>query len=48
MRPVENHEPEQVVRTMIMWRDGFSVDDGPLLRYDDPQNRAHLEAINSG
>ncbi|CAO3608512.1 unnamed protein product [Cunninghamella blakesleeana] len=37
-----------VTRYLTFWRNGFSVDDGPLLRYDDPANAAMLSAINSG
>jgi UBX domain-containing protein 1 len=31
-----------------LWSDGFSVDDGPLFRYDDPANAATLNMINQG
>ena len=31
-----------------LWRDGFSIDDGPLCRYDDPQHASTLEMINRG
>ncbi|KAI8364704.1 uncharacterized protein BYT42DRAFT_165963 [Radiomyces spectabilis] len=41
-------EPEPVTRYLTFWRNGFSVDDGPLLRYDDPANKSMLAAINSG
>ncbi|KAI5844146.1 hypothetical protein BZA05DRAFT_448503 [Tricharina praecox] len=37
-----------VTRTLTFWRDGFSVEDGPLMRYDDPANREILQAIESG
>ncbi|KAK7545089.1 Cdc48-dependent protein degradation adaptor protein-like protein [Phyllosticta citribraziliensis] len=40
--------PERVRRVMHLWRDGFSIDDGRLYRYDDPANRGLLEMINSG
>ena len=33
---------------MTFWKDGFSVSDGPLLKYDDPANKDVLEAINNG
>lgn len=33
---------------MHLWRDGFSIDDGRLYRYDDPANAGLLEMINSG
>ena len=38
----------RVNRELHLWRDGFSVDDGPLYRYDDPANAATLEMINTG
>lgn len=38
----------QVTRYLTFWRNGFSVDDGPLFRYDDPANQTMLNAINSG
>ena len=31
-----------------LWQDGFSVDEGPLYRYDDPANADTLRMINSG
>ncbi|KAF2191986.1 SEP-domain-containing protein [Zopfia rhizophila CBS 207.26] len=45
------HIPPQAPRAhreLHLWRDGFSVDDGPLYRYDDPANARTLEMINSG
>lgn len=36
------------IRHLTFWRDGFSVADGPLLRYDVPENQQLLEAIKSG
>lgn len=35
-------------RVLHLWQDGFSVDDGPLFRYDDPANADMLAMINSG
>jgi UBX domain-containing protein 1 len=40
--------PPQVKRVLKLWKDGFSVDNGPLFRYDDPANKEYLEAINQG
>ncbi|KAJ4377602.1 protein phosphatase regulator [Neocucurbitaria cava] len=40
--------PERAHRELHLWRDGFSVDDGPLFRYDDPANARTLEMINTG
>ena len=39
-------EPAQ--RHLTFWQDGFSVEDGPLLRYDDPANQETLTLINEG
>jgi len=52
MPPAESSsQPERlptVTRNLSFWRNGFSVDDGPLLRYDDPANADMLKAINQG
>ncbi|KAM1112809.1 hypothetical protein ACFX13_046479 [Malus domestica] len=37
--------PETIVHTITFWRNGFSVDDGPLRRLDDPENAPFLESI---
>jgi UBX domain-containing protein 1 len=29
-------ENELAIRRLTFWRDGFIVEDGPLMRYDDP------------
>eukprot|EP00842_Homolaphlyctis_polyrhiza_P004011 jgi/Hompol1/4610/HPOL_000575-RA len=39
---------EPVERHLTFWRNGFSIDDGPLLKYEDPANQEFLKAINSG
>lgn len=46
--PRAPQRPESVRRTLTFWRDGFSVEDGPLYRYDDPENRDILQAIEGG
>ncbi|KAK3903653.1 UBX domain-containing protein 1 [Staphylotrichum tortipilum] len=35
-------------RVLHIWTDGFSIDDGELRRFDDPQNRADLQMIREG
>lgn len=35
-------------RVLHIWNDGFSIDDGELRRFDDPQNRADLQMIREG
>ncbi|OVA20007.1 UBX [Macleaya cordata] len=38
-------EPEAVTHNIVFWNDGFTVNDGPLRRLDDPENAAFLESI---
>ncbi|KAF2094384.1 SEP-domain-containing protein [Rhizodiscina lignyota] len=47
-QPTSSNPPPRVHRDLHLWRDGFSVDDGPLFRFDDPANAATLEMINRG
>ena len=44
----EDWEEESVTRHLTLWKDGFSVEDGPLMRYDDPKNMETLRAIQEG
>ncbi|KAJ7186116.1 SEP domain-containing protein [Mycena filopes] len=37
-----------VIRNITFWRDGFTMGDGPLRRYDDPANGKLLAAIHAG
>lgn len=39
--------PEVVNHTITFWRNGFTVDDGPLRRLDDPENRPFLESVGN-
>ncbi|KAG8627992.1 hypothetical protein KVT40_003865 [Elsinoe batatas] len=47
-RPGSNSNLPRVTRTLHLWQDGFSVDDGPLFRFDDPANAPTLALINQG
>ncbi|CAI9755101.1 unnamed protein product [Fraxinus pennsylvanica] len=38
-------QPESVVHNIVFWRNGFTVNDGPLRRLDDPENAPFLESI---
>lgn len=38
----------RVTRTLHLWADGVSIDDGPLLRFDDPANEHIMQEINNG
>ncbi|KAF9078273.1 hypothetical protein BDP27DRAFT_1309330 [Rhodocollybia butyracea] len=39
---------EPTIRHLTFWRDGFTVEDGELMRYDDPNNEQVLAEIHSG
>lgn len=39
---------EDIEVTLKMWKNGFSVDDGQLRTYDDPDNRDFLRSIQRG
>lgn len=39
---------ERITRTLHLWADGISVDDGPLIRFDDPANAHIVAQINQG
>ena len=41
-------DEEPVTRHLTFWRNGFSIEDGPLLSFDEPRNRELLEAIQAG
>ena len=42
-------EPGQTqTRILHLWEEGFSIEDGPLRRFDDPQNAADLQMIRQG
>ncbi|KAG5366492.1 UBX domain-containing protein 1 [Yarrowia sp. B02] len=50
-RPVESAVPTslpKVSRSITFWQNGFTVEDGPLYRYDDPRNQRYLETLNQG
>ena len=42
------HRASPPERTLTFWRDGFSVGDGPLMRFDDPANERYLRDIRRG
>ncbi len=47
-RPQAADPGETQTRILHLWEDGFSVEDGPLRRFDDPQNAADLQMIRTG
>ncbi|KAL8197920.1 hypothetical protein R6Q57_030078 [Mikania cordata] len=38
-------QPQNVFHNIVFWRNGFTVNDGPLRRLDDPENAPFLESI---
>ncbi|KAF3912871.1 hypothetical protein AA313_de0205550 [Arthrobotrys entomopaga] len=40
--------PPKVTRNLYFWKNGFSVEDGPLMRYDDPAHQETLRGIEAG
>lgn len=40
-----SQQPESVVHNIVFWSNGFTVNDGPLRRLDDPANASFLEVL---
>ncbi|XP_042479240.1 plant UBX domain-containing protein 4-like [Macadamia integrifolia] len=47
--PVESapQPPEAIVHNIVFWANGFTVNDGPLRRFDDPENASFLKSIRN-
>ncbi|OMO76897.1 hypothetical protein CCACVL1_15356 [Corchorus capsularis] len=43
--PSAPQQPEAVSHNIVFWTNGFTVNDGPLRRLDDPENASFLESI---
>ncbi|XP_047938426.1 plant UBX domain-containing protein 4-like [Salvia hispanica] len=43
--PTAPQQPESVVHNIVFWRNGFTVNDGPLRSLDDPENASFIESI---
>ncbi|XP_010539295.1 PREDICTED: plant UBX domain-containing protein 4-like [Tarenaya hassleriana] len=43
--PSAPQQPDPVVHNIVFWSNGFTIDDGPLRRLDDPENASFLESI---
>ncbi|XP_042518907.1 plant UBX domain-containing protein 4 [Macadamia integrifolia] len=39
--------PEAIVHNIVFWTNGFSINDGPLRRFDDPENASFLKSIRN-
>lgn len=46
--PSTSRQESQTEVTLKMWREGFSIDDGPLRLYTDPESREFLDAVRQG
>ncbi|ORZ35936.1 ubiquitin-related domain-containing protein [Catenaria anguillulae PL171] len=46
--PAARAKPKKVSRLLTFWQDGFSIEDGPLYPYSDPQSQRILEELKSG
>lgn len=44
--PSSAQQPQNVVHTIYFWTNGFTVNDGPLRRFDDPENASFLEVLS--
>lgn len=43
--PSAPQQPEPIVHNIVFWANGFTVNDGPLRRLDDPENASFLEVM---
>ncbi|KAJ8761185.1 hypothetical protein K2173_001241 [Erythroxylum novogranatense] len=43
--PSPPQQPQTSVHNIVFWTNGFTVNDGPLRRLDDPENASFLESI---
>ncbi|EKX40733.1 hypothetical protein GUITHDRAFT_164604 [Guillardia theta CCMP2712] len=45
---VVNEDETKIKHTITFWKEGFTVDDGPLRNFDAPENASFLNDINKG
>lgn len=38
--------PESITHVITFWTNGFTIDEGPLRRFDDPENASFLEVMS--
>ncbi|KAL6520520.1 Plant UBX domain-containing protein 4 [Orobanche hederae] len=43
--PASPQLPESLVHNIVFWGNGFTVNDGPLRRLDDPENAPFIESV---
>lgn len=44
--PTVSQPPQTSLHHIVFWNNGFTVDDGPLRMFDDPENASFLEVVN--
>ncbi|GJN38891.1 hypothetical protein PR202_gb27972 [Eleusine coracana subsp. coracana] len=47
VQPGAPQPPEDIVHNICFWSNGFTVNDGPLRSFDDPENASFLESIKN-
>jgi len=47
-KSVASGQKKEVRKQIIFWKNGFSIDDGPLRDYNDPANKAFLDSVKKG
>jgi UBX domain-containing protein 1 len=47
VQPDAPQPPEDIVHNICFWSNGFTVNDGPLRSFDDPENASFLEVNNT-
>ncbi|XP_044957969.1 plant UBX domain-containing protein 4-like [Hordeum vulgare subsp. vulgare] len=47
VQPDAPQPPEEIVHDIYFWSNGFTVDDGPLRSFDDPEHASFLESIKN-
>ncbi|CAM0909908.1 unnamed protein product [Alopecurus aequalis] len=47
VQPGAPQPPEEIVHNIYFWSNGFTVDDGPLRSFDDPEHASFLKSIKN-
>ncbi|XP_047074326.1 plant UBX domain-containing protein 4-like [Lolium rigidum] len=47
VQPDAPQPPEEIVHNVYFWSNGFTVDDGPLRSFDDPEHASFLKSIKN-
>ncbi|KAM0853598.1 hypothetical protein ACQ4PT_050965 [Festuca glaucescens] len=47
VQPDAPQPPEEIVHNIYFWSNGFTVDDGPLRSFDDPEHASFLKSIKN-